>query len=222
MNTAASTFVLISDDVLLARALSSALSNRAHLSVVSSVEQALLLLNSTRAVTGVVLDQAALGADPLRAAAKVRAARPLASLLMIASKLEVSMLNALQPLRVALVVRPLPADALLQYVDRALEGGRVRANDMRAWVAQLASDRRLSAGDRALIPVVLDHETPEMACARLGLDRAALERGLRRIVKKCGVRNTDRLARNLWRDALLFSRPEMGDWLASPKLSAAV
>jgi len=222
MTTVSSTFVLISNDAMLARALTTALSNRASLTVVPTAEQALPLIKSRPSVTGIVLDQAALGTDTLRTLDRMRAARPLAAIVLIVAKLEVSMLNALQPLRVSLLVRPLPADALAQYAERALEGGRLRANDVKLWVARLSSDRRLSAGDRALIPLVLDHETPEVACHRLGLDRAALDRGLRRIVKKCGVRNTDRLARNLWRDALLFSRPGAGDWLESPKLSAAV
>ncbi len=52
MNTAASIFVLISDDGLLARALTSSLSNRAALRVVSNVEQALALLDCLPAVAG--------------------------------------------------------------------------------------------------------------------------------------------------------------------------
>jgi hypothetical protein len=98
----------------------------------------------------------------------------------------------------------------------------VTPSDIQQWVVQLSSDCRLSAGDRALIPVILEDESEDVACARLGLDRAALERGLRRIVKKCRVRNTDRLARNLLRDALLFSRAETSEWIDSPKLRAAV
>ena len=55
----------------------------------------------------------------------------------------------------------------------------------------------------ALFPLLLERETPEALCARLNIDEAALSRGLRRLVKKCRVRNTDRLAKNLMRDALL-------------------
>ena len=222
MTTVDSCFVLVSDDVLLARALAAAISGTAALHVVSSAEQALALLNSTRSISGIVLDQAALGADTLRIVNKLRTARPLASLLFVASKLEVSLINSLQPMRVQLLVRPLPADGLAQYVMRALSNGRVTSADMQLWVARLSSDRRLSAGDRALIPLILETESPELACHRLGIDRGALERGLRRIVKKCRVRNTDRLARNLWRDALLFSREDASEWIDSPKMSAAV
>ncbi len=222
MTTVDSCFVLISDDLLLARALAAAISGAATLSVVSNADQAFALLSSTRNISGIVLDQTAVGCDTLRIANKLRAARPLASLLFVASKLEVSLINALQPLRVQLVVRPLPAEALAQYVVRALAGGRVTSGDMQQWVARLSSDRHLSAGDRALIPVILERESIELACHRLGMDRSALERGLRRIVKKCRVRNTDRLARNLWRDALLFSRADTSDWVDSPKMAAAV
>jgi hypothetical protein len=56
------------------------------------------------------------------------------------------------------------------------------------------------------MPLVLEEETAEAACLRLGVDDATLQRSLRRLVKKCRVRNTDRLAKNIMRDALLFSR----------------
>lgn len=222
MKTQESCFVLISDDVLLAQKLSTALQNRAQLQVLSTVEQALTFLQSTRSVDGIVLDQSAVSGDTVRCVSKLRAARPLCSLLFVASRLEVSLINTLQPLRVQLLVRPLPSEALSTYVDRTLASGRVTPSDIQQWVTRLSSDCRLSAGDRALIPLILEDESEEGACERLGLDRAALERGLRRIVKKCRVRNTDRLARNLLRDALLFSRQETSEWIDSPKFRAAV
>jgi hypothetical protein len=133
--------------------------------------------------------------------------------LFVAGRLEASLVNLLQPLRVQLAARPLPPTLFAQYVERALSGGRVTQRDLSEWIEHLAVERRLSAGDRALIPVVLGNESVEQACDRLGLDRAAIERGLRRMVKKCRVRNADRLARNLLRDALLFSRQETSEWI---------
>lgn len=222
MTTIDTSFVLISDDVLLARSLETAISGSAALTVVSSTDQALASLASTRSVSGIVLDQATVGVDAVRMMQKLRTARPLASLLMVTTKLEVSLINMLQPMRVQLLVRPLPVEGLLQYVRRALSDGRLTAEDMRQWVARLSIDHRLSAGDSALIPLILDAESPELACLRLGIDRGTLQRGLRRIVKKCRVRNTDRLARNLLRDALLFSREGGNEWMESPKQAAAV
>ncbi len=69
----------------------------------------------------------------------------------------------------------------------------------------LAGEHKLSGNDIALFPLVLDRETPEALCARLNIDQETLSRGLRRLVKKCRVRNTDRLAKNVMRDALLFA-----------------
>ncbi len=222
MTTLDTCFVLISDDALLARSLAAAISGAAALHVVSRPEQALALLQSTRRVCGIVMDQVALDSDVARVVDRLRMARPLSALLFVSSKLDVALINQLQPLRVPQLVRPLPADALSQYVLRALVQGRVTSSDMQQWVTRLAVDRKLSAGDRALIPVILEAESPEGACMRLGIDRSALERGLRRIVKKCRVRNTDRLARNLFRDALLYSRRDTAEWVATSKTLAAI
>ncbi len=221
MTTVRSSFVLISEDVLLARALASAISGAASLIVVSSVEEALALIRATRHLSGIVLEQTLLGADVPRLLNKLRAASPLASLLLVAGKLDASMINTLQPLRVQLTVRPFPLDALTLYVSRALAGGRVSTADVQGSVARLSRAHGLSAGDRALMPVLLDVETAELACQRLGLEGAALERGLRRIVKKCRVRNIDRLARQVWSDALLYGREDSGHGLEPPKIAAA-
>jgi DNA-binding NarL/FixJ family response regulator len=208
---------MISDDALLTHAFSAALSGRASLHVVSDLRQALTFLDSCQGAVGgavgVVVDQLALRSDTVRGIQRLRAACPLAAVLFVAGRLEASLVNLLQPLRVQLAARPLPPTLFAQYVERALSGGRVTQRDLSEWIEHLAVERRLSAGDRALIPVVLGNESVEQACDRLGLDRAAIERGLRRMVKKCRVRNADRLARNLLRDALLFSRQETSEWI---------
>jgi hypothetical protein len=53
------------------------------------------------------------------------------------------------------------------------------------------------------------------------VDEVTLQRSLRRLVKKCKVRNTDRLAKNLMRDALLFSRKSTAEFIEPLSARAA-
>jgi hypothetical protein len=162
---------------------------------------------TTPPVLGMVIDGALLRGSAVSQLARLRAQNPLVNILFITSDLRASLLNDLQPLRVELLARPLPREALARFVTRTLAAGRLSDLQMGAWIERLASEHKLSGNDIALFPLVLDRETPEALCARLNIDRDALSRGLRRLVKKCRVRNTDRLAKNVMRDALLAGSP---------------
>lgn len=204
MNNASKAFLIVSEDAALISAVQSAVSDSAVVQVVESLTDARALMQHGAPV-GLVIDAAVLRGMPVPQLAVVRAASPLVNILFVANEVRGGLLNDIQPLRVELLARPLPASALKHFVRRTLSAGRLSDLQVGAWIERLASEHKLSGNDVALFPLVLDRETPEALCARLNIDREALSRGLRRLVKKCRVRNTDRLAKNLMRDALLFA-----------------
>jgi hypothetical protein len=197
-------FIVVSEDVLLLRTFTQCAHERAAIVVTSNVATA-LAANRQR-VRGILVDGMHIQQQVIRELSRLRAAHPLASILFVTSPSHLFMINDLQPLRVELLARPLPAAALSGFVDRALSAGKLSGQNMRAWIEEVAGECRLTRRDLALMPLVLEEETFEATCARLGIDEPTLTRALRRLVKKCRVRNTDRLAKNLMRDALLFSR----------------
>jgi hypothetical protein len=204
MNATQDTFVVISEDAELIETVRASVGATALLQVARDLAEALPLVVTPPAV-GVVVDGNALRGAALTALSRLRANSPLVNILFVTSDLRASLLNDVQPLRVELLARPLPIEAVARFVARTLGAGRLSDLQMVTWIERLASEHKLSGNDVALFPLVLDRETPEALCARLNIDQAALSRGLRRLVKKCRVRNTDRLAKNVMRDALLFS-----------------
>jgi hypothetical protein len=197
-------FVIVSDDSLLLRSLTQLTRERAD--ILDGAAAAALTVSQRRNVRALFVDGSALKLNVVRELTRLRTAYPLAQMMFIATPAQTHLLNDIQPLRVDVFVRPLPPAAFAPFIDRALTAGRLSDSSMQAWIEEMAGECRLTRRDVALMPLVLEAETPEVTCARLGLDSAALQRSLRRLVKKCRVRNTDRLAKNLMRDALLFSR----------------
>jgi hypothetical protein len=204
MSLTQNTFVVISEDAELIETVRSSVGADALVQVARDLAEALPLVVTPPAVA-VVVDGSVLRGSVVTQLSRLRASGPLVSILFIASELRAGLLNDIQPLRVELLARPLPMDAVVRFVRRSLSAGRLSDLQMQIWIERLASEHKLSGNDLALFPLVLDRETPEALCARLNIDQEALSRGLRRLVKKCRVRNTDRLAKNVMRDALLFS-----------------
>ncbi|MET0287211.1 MAG: hypothetical protein ABW352_22190 [Polyangiales bacterium] len=214
MSATQNTFVVISEDAELIETVRASVGANVLLQVARDLAEALPLVVTPPAV-GVVVDGNALRGAALTALSRLRANSPLVNILFVTSDLRASFLNDVQPLRVELLARPLPMDAVTRFVARTLAAGRLSDLQMVTWIDRLASEHKLSGNDVALFPLVLDRETPEALCARLNIDQAALTRGLRRLVKKCRVRNTDRLAKNVMRDALLFSSQNSASYVIS-------
>jgi hypothetical protein len=195
-------FVVLSTDKALIKAVGAALPEDVALQVVESLAA---LPGSLRAsdTRGVVVDGQLVGAQTALSMERVRNLVPLAQLLFVAVDLRAHVLNELQPLRVDIVARPLPPQAFSVFVDRALKAGRLPSASVNAYIDHLASAHRLSRKEVSLFSVVLDNETVEQACARLGLDEVVFSRTMRRLLKKCHMRSADRLAKSVMRDALL-------------------
>src|SRR4051794_31510289 len=169
MRSVIDTFVLVSDDALLQRALTQLSEKRAAVIATSNVSDA-LRLSSGRQVRAIVVDGCLLKATAVRELTRLRSAFPLANVLFVAAPQQTSLLNDVQPLRVEFVARPLPQSALSVFVERTLSSGRLSDRSMRAWIAEVASECRLTRNDVALMPLVLDEETHDETRERLGLD----------------------------------------------------
>jgi DNA-binding NarL/FixJ family response regulator len=197
-------FLLVSDDALLLRTLTQLTQERAQ--IIDGAGATELAREDRARVRALFVDGSLFKQNVVRELTRLRNFFPLAHMMFIATPAQTYLLNDIQPLRIELFVRPLPQSALTPFIDRALSAGRLSDRSMRAWIEEMAGECRLTRRDVALLPLVLEEETADATCARLGLDEATLQRSLRRLVKKCRVRNTDRLAKNIMRDALLFSR----------------
>jgi hypothetical protein len=202
MKSQTDTFVLFSADAGLADALSAAVADEAVLLVASSYPELLALARQPH-VRGLVVDALSLSHQAVQKLERLRSEVPLVRLLFVVSELPALLLNDLQPLRVDILARPLPAQALSLFVQRSLNAGRLKTKSVAAYIDQLASAHRLSGKEISLFPVVLDNETPKQACERLGLDEVVFSRTMRRLLKKCHMRSADRLAKSVMRDALL-------------------
>ncbi|MFT3927935.1 MAG: hypothetical protein QM778_35735 [Myxococcales bacterium] len=212
-------FLLVSDDALLVRTLTQLTADRAELVDGKAADE--MSRDDRARVRAVFVDGALFKQNAVRELTRLRNSFPLAHMMFIATPAQTHLLNEIQPMRVELFARPLPQSALVPFIDRALSAGRLSDRSMRAWIEEMAGECRLTRRDVDLMPLVLEEETPDATCARLGLDEAALQRSLRRLVKKCRVRNTDRLAKNMMRDALLFSRELTADLIEPMAARAA-
>ena len=195
-------FVVLSHDHVLIRALSSALPPEASLAVADSFEAMMPLLRSSD-TQGVVIDGQVASKTVALDIGRVRNQVPLAQILFVAVDLRAQLLNDLQPLRVDIVARPFPVQAFVTFVERALTSGRLPTASVNAYIDRLASTHGLNGNEVSLFSVVLENETQEQACARLGLDDEVFSRTMRRLLKKCHMRSADRLAKSVMRDALL-------------------
>jgi hypothetical protein len=219
MKSPSSLFVLLSEDVGLYAALSAAVGGEATLRVASSYAE-LVELAQRPDVRGLVVDALSLPGQAAQRLERLRIEAPLARLLFVVAELPALLLNELQPLRVDIVARPLPAQALVMFVERSLKAGRLKTESVTAYIDQLASAHRLNGKEVSLFPVVLDNETPEQACERLGLDEVVFSRTMRRLLRKCHMRSADRLAKSVLRDALLSTTPHTA-CLVEPFVSQA-
>jgi hypothetical protein len=211
------TLLLVSDDALFTRSVLVAAHGHCNVIVATTTAQAQTLVRGARAI---ILDGALLKGQVRNSVVKLRTLSPLAPLLYVAPVLDGQLINDLQAERVQLTVRPLPANTIALFLERSFAAGRLPRRAVSAWIERFAEENRLTRGDVALLPLVLGDEEAEDVCERLGYDRGQLTRALRRLVKKCRVRNTDRLARNIMRDAYLF-RSELTCDMIEPARAAS-
>jgi DNA-binding NarL/FixJ family response regulator len=181
------------------------LGGRAAVVVASSIDAALSEC-ARHSVRGIAIDGEATSWRSASVFDALRRAAPLANVVYVARELSGELVNQLQPLRIHVIARPLPDSAIEAFVEQALGSGRVPEPMLRASIDQLRAQYQLNGRDVALFPMLLDTESEPQVRERLGMDEEALQRSVRRLVRKCHMRNPERLANSVVRDALLFAR----------------
>jgi len=170
----------------------------------TSVAEALELLTDAERWSGVIVDLDSLGADGFGAVVRVRQAYPLMPMLLLSGGPTAELINRVHAMRAELVCKPVSADNLVSFVQRALVNGWLPDERVSAWVDELSKRQGLTAREVQLMAYALGNEPRGQVMRRLGITENTLKTQVRALLRKCGARSMDELAKNVLRDALLF------------------
>ncbi len=114
--------------------------------------------------------------------------------------------NRLHGLNAEAVVMPVPDPNLVGFVQRAFAAGFLPDVSVARMIAHLAAERDLTAREVQLLSFSLGNEPRERVRRRLGIAENTLKTQIRGLLRKCGERNVDSLAKNVLRAALLSEK----------------
>jgi DNA-binding NarL/FixJ family response regulator len=116
---------------------------------------------------------------------------------------ERGLINHLQARGVSTLVLPLQLANTVTFVQRALTQNFVPCARVGNLIAHLAERRMLTAREVQLVSYCLGDEPRALVRRRLGITENTLKSQIRGLLRKCGERNLDSLAKNLLRSALM-------------------
>lgn len=180
----------------------------------SSYQEETASLSVRRPWTGVVLDLDRLRAQPVALIQQIRRDHSQVAMLAIGSVANAETVNALQAARAEFAMRPIDEVNLAGFTRRALVGGRVPNPCLAAYVDELARIHSFTPREVQLVAHALGNESREEAINRLGVTHNTLKSQVRALLKKCGERSMDGLAKTILRDALFLEddlEPPHGD-----------
>jgi DNA-binding NarL/FixJ family response regulator len=132
---------------------------------------------------------------------------PVMALLGPAQRLE---LNTLQAQGACCAVLPLSNANAVNFVQRALTHNFVPNDRVASTIVHLAQTRALTAREVQLVSYCLGDEPRARVRRRLGITENTLKSQIRGLLRKCGERNLDALAKNVLRTSLLsYALPEL-------------
>jgi DNA-binding NarL/FixJ family response regulator len=141
-------------------------------------------------------------------AAKLRRGAPSMPILALTPLLDAGLLSRLSARNIEIATLPLHAPQLVAFVQRALVSDYLPHDRVARLVAHLAAERELTPREVQLISFCLGNENRARVRRRLGISENTLKTQIRGLLRKCGERNVDALAKNLLRAALLADRPQ--------------
>ncbi len=112
-------------------------------------------------------------------------------------------LNVLSARGVSSVLLPLQGASVVSFVQRALTHNFVPNERVASTIAHLATTRALTAREVQLVSYSLGDEPRARVRRRLGITENTLKSQIRSLLRKCGERNLDALAKNVLRSSLL-------------------
>lgn len=126
-------------------------------------------------------------------------------------------INQLQARGVSTLLLPLQVANTVNFVQRALTHSFVPCARVGALIQHLAETRALTAREVQLVSYCLADEPRSRVRRRLGITENTLKSQIRGLLRKCGERNLDALAKNVLRSALTSSsRPAAHDAAYDP------
>jgi len=177
-------------------------------------------LASSRRWAGCITDSSPTNLSRLAA---LRQRAPVLPLLVAIPSGQTTAINPLQAHDVEVVVMPVPEPNLVGFVQRALVSGFLPDERVARLLAHLAAERGLTAREVQLVSFGLGNEPRDRVRRRLGIGENTLKTQIRCLLRKCGERSVDALAKNLLRAALLAEKPPTAElqpvapWLLSAR-----
>ncbi|MEY4513460.1 MAG: hypothetical protein RLZZ450_5582 [Pseudomonadota bacterium] len=150
------------------------------------------------------------GAESLDWLDKLYASAPGLPVLALLERGDRTNINHLQERGVATSVLPLQCTNVTSFVQRALTNSFVPCDRVSSTIAHLAETRELTAREVQLVSYCLGDEPRARVRRRLGITENTLKSQIRGLLRKCGERNLDALAKNLLRNALVAPGSEHG------------
>lgn len=197
-------FLLVIRDDGLALALSEPMQRYSVVRRARSAREAIPMLVPRALWSGVVIDLDSLEAPALDTLDRIRAAHPLVPILALSSSATPTLVNALHAARAELVMKPVGEANIVSFVQRALVCGWLPDERVAAWVDELARRNHLTPREVQLMAYALGNESRTKVIRRLGITENTLKTQVRALLRKCGARSMDTLAKNVLREALVF------------------
>jgi DNA-binding NarL/FixJ family response regulator len=157
-------------------------------------------LKDTPRFAGVIAEY---GAGFEQWADRLRASSPSLPILTIVSELDGRLISRLHARSIEVAALPLHVPELVAFIQRSLASDFLPHERVARMVQYLAQARGLTAREVQLVSYCLGDEPRARVRRRLGISENTLKTQVRGLLRKCGERNVDALAKNLLRAALL-------------------
>ena len=149
---------------------------------------------------GLIVDAAM---RPLTDIEAVLARLPGLPVLVLLHHADPTSINRLQARGAVVAVAPLAEANIVSFVQRALTHNFVPSERVARTIAHMATSRGLTAREVQLLDYCLGDEPRARVRRRLGITENTLKPQVKSLLRKCGERNVDSLAKNVLRAALL-------------------
>lgn len=134
---------------------------------------------------------------------RIRAASPCLPILAIVPDLDARLFASLQARSIEVAMLPLHAPQLVAFVQRSLASAFLPSDRVGRMVSFVAESRGLTGREVQLLSYCLADEPRARVRRRLGISENTLKTQVKALLRKCGERNVDALAKNVLRAALL-------------------
>jgi len=145
----------------------------------------------------------------LARASALRQGAPSLPMLALLPELRAECVDALQALGVEVASARAHPASVIAFVQRALAVHFAGSPRVAGVVRQLAAERGLTPRELQLLVYALGDEPRARIRRRLGISENTLKSEVRGLIRKCGARNSDALAKHVLRNALCL--PAGGD-----------